>query len=649
MRRPVFVALCTASVVAIGIAASIERTAVGAEDQASRPLSKIPPVERFGQAALDDQARFLQRMAGVSIRYGDNGAVSEIKGRTGVLVQSGFAGFRVGEPSKELLEKFAPALLAAGTEELVVRIAGQSSKGATSPERTIRLVQYIRGREVQRSAVNISLNTQTNEVTHFVADFLPDRGLQHEPRLTAAEARAAVEAAMRDSGLEEERKIIFEDAPARLAYAFEEIGDRGGIGGVLVWVFQASRNGEAIEASVSALTGKVIRFTARGFGLNRISYTANNAAPLGSGFPSGLTFTFGEGGTPPDSIAGNAYNKAGITYGVFSQAFGRNSWNGAGGAQRLVTHYAMSTNGGAHQPPDWFIFGDAAANDQDTASHEFTHAIAYHETSMPGDGPVDGAPAIQEAYGDWGATVSDVHLNLGFVSPGTWSISEAGLRNWQIPVLAGVGFRDWFPSRTFISNGQGKYNNSTIMGHAFYLLAQNGVTQHYRAGLPGSGVPVIPVTGLSYQSARDIFWNAIFDPSLTASSNFFSMRDATFTAAIPLGHHASVAQAWDAVGVGHNCSSAPQPPNVVVSPGYCQGRHRLEWSAVPGATTYHGQVTRQELGWAFAATVVDASVTSCRQNVPPGFWLFRLRACNGCGCSAWGTERYMEYWSGPCA
>lgn len=295
MRRPALVALCTACAVAIGIAASVERTALGAaaDSPAHRPLSRVPPVERFGQAALDSQSEFLQRMHGVSVRYGDNGAVSEIRGRTGVLLGSGLAGFKVNQPSPELLEKFGPALLAAGTEELrVFRIAGQAAIAdpvarAKSPDRTIRFVQYIRGREVLRSAVNISLNTQTHEVTHFVADFLPDRGLEHEPKLTAAAARARVEATMRESVLEEDQRIVFEAAPARLAYAFEEIGDRGGIGGVLVWVFQASRAGESVEASVSASTGEVIRIDETAMGINRISYTANNLAPPNSSFQMG--------------------------------------------------------------------------------------------------------------------------------------------------------------------------------------------------------------------------------------------------------------------------------------------------------------------------------------------------------------------------
>lgn len=264
MRRTALVALCTSCAVAVGIALSVERPAVGAaaQDQGYRPLSTVPRVERFGQAALDAQAAFLQRMPNAQISFGDNGAVAEIRGRTGVVLQSGLVGLTDKEPAKELLEKIGPALLAAGTEELrVFRVNHKAPRlKPDSPERTARLVQYIRGREVQHAAVNITLNIQTNEITHVVADFLPDRGLQHEPRFTAAEARAKVEAAMRDSVLEDERRIIFEDSPAHLAYAFEEFGNTGGIGGVLVWVFLGTtKAGEPQEVVINALTGKVVR------------------------------------------------------------------------------------------------------------------------------------------------------------------------------------------------------------------------------------------------------------------------------------------------------------------------------------------------------------------------------------------------------
>lgn len=63
---------------------------------------------------------------------------------------------------------------------------------------------------------------------------------------------------MRDSELADKQKVTFQDAPARLAYAFEDIGENGGIGGALVWVFQALRAGEPIEANVNAIMGEVL-------------------------------------------------------------------------------------------------------------------------------------------------------------------------------------------------------------------------------------------------------------------------------------------------------------------------------------------------------------------------------------------------------
>lgn len=391
-----------------------------ANNQTSRPLSEVPPVERFGQAALDAQSALLQRMLEVQVSYGDNGAIREIKGHTGLFLQSGLSSFQLKQPAKDLLGKIGPALLAAGTEELrVFRINSKAPRAKPdSPERIVKLVQYIRGREVQQSAVNISLNIETNEITHVVADFLPDRGLQHVPKLTAAAARARVEAAMRDSVLDEDQKILFEETPAHLAYAFEDIGDTGGIGGVLVWVFQASRNGEAVEVVVSALTGEVVRLRSFLMGLhspNRISYTAGNTAPRTDSFPAGLTPTFNEGGTPPDQVSSDLYSKAGVAFNVYDEVFLRNSWDDAGGALRLVTHYATSYPA-AYAPGGYIIVAHnspASANDLDSIAHEFAHGIAEAEGGLIlANGPPDGAPALMEAFGDWGATVAAVHQTL---------------------------------------------------------------------------------------------------------------------------------------------------------------------------------------------------------------------------------------------
>ena len=126
----------------------------------------------------------------------------------------------------------------------------------------VRLSEYIRDREVAMSGVNIALDEQTNEVTMVVVGFfLPDRGLKHEPRLTASQARTKLEAELRETPYQHLKPTFFE-TPARLAYSFEERGYQGGIGGALVWVFSvalppAGGEGQFAELMADAATGKI--------------------------------------------------------------------------------------------------------------------------------------------------------------------------------------------------------------------------------------------------------------------------------------------------------------------------------------------------------------------------------------------------------
>lgn len=667
MRRPAFAVLCAACV----LPASIGLTATGADDQASRPLSQVPKVERFGQATLDAQAAFLKRMLGTEIRFGENGAISRLRGRTGIVLPSGLAQFKVGQASKEVLEHLGPALLAAGTEELrVTSIAKEAGKAdpverQSSPERGVRFVQFIRGRQVQDSGLNIVINQQTNEITLVVANFLPDRGLPQEPKLSGAEARAKVESAMRQGGLEEARRFDFQDGPPSLAYTFEEIGDNGGIGGALVWVFPIVTAGQPGEASVNAITGEVVRLRSldTAFLPNRQSYAANYTTP--PSFPAGLTPLFGESGPPlpipttePERLPAAAYSRIGLAFTVFDQVFGRNSWDDNGSTIKIVSKYGVDWGNAFYRPPGYIMFTDgdsddkSAAEDTDAMTHEYTHGIVNSQLNAPivGTVPVDGAPSWNEAYADFGATVSDVKLS-GVVTEATWQIGSqrrtnptAGLRHWHVPISADLFARDWFPKRTLYVNGSSHYRNSTIMGHAFYLLSQGG--QHYRAGIPGSGVPVIPVTGLGYATARNIFYYSLNTSLLTNTSSYFDVKDATLAAATP-AQRPSVEQAWAAVGLRNNCTAPPQTPQIQVWPQYCLGKHKITWNSVSGATTYDGQATPVVLGWGLAQTITDGYVNECKQNIPPntGDWWVRVRACNGCGCSGWSPQGLMEYWN----
>jgi hypothetical protein len=190
--------------------------------------------------------------------------------RPGIVLATGIEGFQVGRPSPELLEKLGPLLCATGSEELRVGAVAQHAakadpiERAASPERTIRLVEFIRGREVRQGWVNISLNIQTNEVMYVKANFLPDRGIDHLPRLSPGQAKAKAAAGMRQTLYDQTRiagqEISFSDTPAHLAYEIEQFGFRPPRG-VLVWIFSAQvvESHEWYSASIDASTGQVVK------------------------------------------------------------------------------------------------------------------------------------------------------------------------------------------------------------------------------------------------------------------------------------------------------------------------------------------------------------------------------------------------------
>lgn len=265
----------------------------------------------YGYDVLDQQYKFLQQMPSVSVEYAENGSVRRLTGSLNVFIESGLGAFQLDQSAPAVIEKLGPALLAAGTEELRVRRIHSANSQSFMPELqqtegTVRFRQYIRGHEVLLGWVNISIDEATGEITSLAANFLPDRGLPQEPKLNSGKARQMLESRLREDAADDV-VIKFSDVPPKLAYTFESLEDGEGKGGALVWVFELSRSNlatlEHILASVNAINGEVIRLenTAPG-AIDRITYTANYGSPPPSGFPSGLTFKFNEGGFPADII-----------------------------------------------------------------------------------------------------------------------------------------------------------------------------------------------------------------------------------------------------------------------------------------------------------------------------------------------------------
>lgn len=224
-----------------------------------------PPPDDPCKDARAAQYEFIRRVSAAEIQWADNGAVSLLMEPKGIVLKTGIEGFKVGQPATELLEKIGPVVLATGREELrVVNVTRAKDLPDRMPNRrtTVRLTEYIRDREVSMSGVNIAFDEDTHEVTMLVVGFfLPDRGLDHKPRLTASQARTKLEAELRETPYQNMKPTFFE-TPARLAYSFDEWGSHGGTGGALVWVFSvalppAGGEGHFTELMANAATGKI--------------------------------------------------------------------------------------------------------------------------------------------------------------------------------------------------------------------------------------------------------------------------------------------------------------------------------------------------------------------------------------------------------
>jgi hypothetical protein len=189
-----------------------------------------------------------------------------------IVLDTGIEGFQVEQPAPaELLQKLSPLLDAAGSEELRVAPVSTYARNADlidgrgrPVDAMIWLDQFIRGREVRQGYVLIGFNTRTKEVTLLNANFLPDRGLNHELRLTQAQARAKAKTQLRDP----KAPPTLDDAPARLTYEFERTGEFGGRDGNLVWLFEARRPDSYVshDISVSPVSGKIVRIQVRPVG-----------------------------------------------------------------------------------------------------------------------------------------------------------------------------------------------------------------------------------------------------------------------------------------------------------------------------------------------------------------------------------------------
>jgi Zn-dependent metalloprotease len=267
-----------------------------------------------------------------------------------------------------------------------------------------------------------------------------------------------------------------------------------------------------------------------------------------------------------DAAEKGAATGTGHTYNFFWNAFGRDSYDGAGGQLKSTVHY-----GNNHNNAYWdsslkqMKYGDgdgvkfsAFSLSLDVTAHELTHGLTDATADLIYSGE---SGALNEAMSDIFAECTENFVN----GAPDWKIGEdiytpgvAGdaLRYMYDPVLDDAQIthpdlkhsRDYYPDRyTGGADFGGVHINSGIANLAFYLLTVGGT--HPR------GKTTVAVPGIGITKAQKIFYRALtvyMDPDDT----FADARAKTIKAAADLyggscsAEAKAVKKAWRAVGVG---------------------------------------------------------------------------------------------------
>lgn len=607
-------------------------------------FQQSPEAERlYDFASREAQYHSLSHLTSAEVEYGSYGRIRSLHGRTGLIV-TGANQLKSGDPATVILDKLRPMLLAGREEVLTVRRVVHLGNG----ERYIFMDQSIGGIPVIDGGVNVRVNRAT-EIVGVSSVFVPGLGVSRSPALSYESAAEYLERALIANELAVLPSIRLE-ASGWLAFWIDE-------GKVeqprLIWMIHASYTDpqgsrEDMIFGVDSENGQLRHAQKRTFDLNRTVYSLNGSTVVNVGsWPQQLTLLWNEGAPNPAEPYGySIYQKVQNSAAAWAVAPTGMAYS----TLRLVAHYGVADGAfwaGSYATP-YLAFGNNRAFDADAIAHEYGHGV-FVPWAPPQPAAIkfwDQWFAVNEFYGDLSALLTDVHVN------GTTDYRVTNVRSLDNPRSIPGDFRDWYPSRRFAGLSDVAYSNSTIYGHALYLLLHGGY--HVRAGqqsqaILGDTIPNIQVTAIpNAYAVADIFARALLDIAY-AQQKVNGETLAAATVATANTHYGAqwasrVQSAWAAVGIGFGCSTPPATPAPTYTNHFCLGRYDIDWTQIPGVT-YHAERGSTIQSWDLTGvTVTDGRLSSCNVQVA-SYSRFRMRACNGCGCSNWTPDYYMNYYS----
>lgn len=271
---------------------------------------------------------------------------------------------------------------------------------------TLTYKQVYNGVPVFGGLLRVQLDAQ-NSLTSINGVFVPDITLATTPKLSAAQAgKLAIDAVVADPPSDED------GAPARVAageltaattallvYRTGLVRDATGTNQLVYQVEVTNRSNVRDFVFIHAHSGKIInRYSAITDGLHRVVYeqnTGNKVWEEGQAFPGTL-----------NQDQQNIVTFSGDAYTYFFNAFGRDSYDGAGASLRTVNNDPTiacpnaNWNGVTTNYCNGVTADDIVAHEWGHAYTEYTHGLIYQWQSG----------ALNESYSDiWGETVDQLN------------------------------------------------------------------------------------------------------------------------------------------------------------------------------------------------------------------------------------------------
>jgi hypothetical protein len=609
---------------------------------ADPPALQQDPVSArlYDLATREAQYNALRAIPGAQVQYGSFGRLKQLDGLTGIRVPEATK-LKRGDSADILFQGVKRMLLATDAESLVV------SESGTEPFGTNYFVftdQVIDGIPVIDARVNFLLDAN-NEIKLIVSQFVPRWNASSKPQLSEQAAKAKLAQVLRDTQLANAQGV----SGGSLAFWTDQGKAEAPR---LLWMFAT----DSTTFGVDAATGDV-RYSVRLVSdLQRTVYTHNYRSDSNFPLPSALLWTEGNVPQVPDPQGFGIYQR--VVYPVNAWGDHPFTYNAMG----LVAHWGRPYNGmykdNGSRASAHLYFSDERAFDDDAIAHEYGHGLFVDGPLRPSSSFIpkvwDQFFAGSEFWGDLSAVMTDIH-RYGMRGNETWAITD--LRDWRDPRSKAVYYQDWYPNRSFINPFLGPaYANSTIFGHGVYLMINGGT--HRRAGqqqfdgsLDPSTIPTINVPPADHGQVKQVLSYAVWLMRLYSDRFDGPMyKTRTMQAAVqlygPSQLSTTIENAWTAVGIGSGCSAPPSKPVITEFVNqYCRGKFKVSWQQVLGVK-YHAEITpvEQSFDSALTASVLDAASNLCRPTISRDS-LWRMQACNGCGCSDWTSPLWMSYFS----